>query len=140
MELVKHFKELRVYQSGFGAAMKIFEASKKWPAEERYSMTDQIRRSSRSVCANTAEAWRKRRYVASFVHKLTDSDGEAAETEVWLEFALACGYMDQEQHDELFRQYELITGGLVKMMADPEPWCGPSALREERAKYNAGDD
>jgi four helix bundle protein len=133
--LAKHFKDLRVYQSGFESAMKIFEVSKKWPSEERYSMTDQIRRSSRSVCANTAEAWRKRRYVASFVHKLSDSDGEAAETEVWLDFALACGYIDQKLHDELFCQYENIAGGLVKMMADPEPWCGPAALREERPAY-----
>ncbi len=137
MALAKHFKDLRVYQSGFESAMRIFEVSKKWPAEERYSMTDQIRRSSRSVCANIAEAWRKRRYVASFVHKLSDSDAEAAETEVWLDFALACGHIDQKLHDELYTQYENIEGGLVKMMADPETWCGPAALREERAGYDA---
>jgi four helix bundle protein len=131
MTLVKHFKELRVYES----AMKIFELSKKWPTDEKYSLTDQIRRSSRSVCANTAEAWRKRRYVASFIHKLSDSDGEAAETETWLDFALACGYIDKQTHDELFLHYENITDGLVKMMADPEPRCGPAALREEREEY-----
>ena len=140
MTLVKHFKELRVYQSGFESAMRIFELSKKWPSEEKFSMTDQIRRSSRSVCANTAEAWSKRRYVASFVHKLSDSGGEAAETKVWLDFALACGYIDKQTHDELYLHYENITGGLVKMMADPEPWCGPSALREESETYRVEND
>ncbi len=88
MALVKHFKELRVYQHAFAAATRIYRLSKRWPAEERYSLTDQIRRSSRSVCANIAEAWRKRRYPAHFVSKLSDSDSEAAETQVWLDFAL----------------------------------------------------
>lgn len=79
--MVKHFRELRVYQMAFDAAMHLFELSKKWPKEERYSLTDQIRRASRSVCANIAEAWRKRRYVAHFRSKLTDADSEAAETQ-----------------------------------------------------------
>jgi four helix bundle protein len=135
MALAKDFKDLRVYQAAFEGAMRIFEISKQWPSEERYSLTDQIRRSSRSVCGNIAEAWRKRRYVASFVHKLSDSDGESAETEAWLDFAMACGYIDQNTHDELYRSYENIIGGLVKMMADPEPWCGPSTLREEKSPY-----
>jgi len=92
MALVKHFKELRVYQQGFAAAGRIYRLSKRWPKEERYSLTDQIRRSSRSVCSNIVEVWRKRRYPAYFVSKLSDSDSETAETQVWLDFALDCGY------------------------------------------------
>jgi len=137
MSFAQHYKELRVFQQAFEAAMKIFEASKSWPKEERYALTDQIRRSSRSVCGNVAEAWRKRRYVAHFVSKLSDADAEAAETRVWLDFALRCGYVDAATHAELYKQYELISGGLVKMMADPEPWCGPAALREERVEYRS---
>ncbi len=137
MAFAQHYRELRVFQQAFEAAMCIFESSKSWPKEERYALTDQIRRSSRSVCGNIAEAWRKRRYVASFVSKLSDADAEAAETQVWLDFALRCGYLDETVHSELHKQYELISGGLVKMMADPNPWCGPAALREERVEYYA---
>ena len=135
MLLVLHHRELRVFQSGFEAAMKIFEVSKAWPREERYALTDQIRRSSRSLCANIAEAWRKRRYESHFVSKLSDADAEVAETQVWLDFALACGYMDKALHSELSGQYDHISGGLVKMMTDPTPWCGPAALREEPVQY-----
>jgi four helix bundle protein len=135
MSFAQHHRDLRVFQSGFEAAMRIFENSKSWPKEERYSLIDQIRRSSRSVCSNIAEAWRKRRYQASFVSKLSDADAEAAETQVWLDFALDCGYMDAALHAELSKLYDQISGGLVKMMADPAPWCGPAALREEPADY-----
>ena len=135
MALVKHFKELRVYQQAFAAATRIYRLSKRWPAEERYSLTDQIRRSSRSVCANIAEAWRKRRYPAHFVSKLSDSDSEAAETQVWLDFALDCDYINQEDHASLHASYENITGGLVKMMANPNAWRGPSQLREPTVPY-----
>lgn len=93
--MVKHFRELRVYREAFEAAMRIFEYSKAWPKEERYSLTDQVRRSSRSVCEQIAEAWRKRRYIAHFRSKLTDADSEAAETQSWLEFALRCGYITE---------------------------------------------
>jgi four helix bundle protein len=133
----QHHRELRVFKLGFETAMRIFEDSKHWPSDERYSLTDQIRRSSRSVCANIAEAWRKRRYEAHFVSKLSDADAEAAETQVWLDFAHACGYMDKAVYVELFQNYNQISGGLVKMMADPAPWCGPAALREERTAYIA---
>src|SRR4030065_1848181 len=95
MPLAQEFKDLRVYQLAFESATLIFEVSKNWPKEERYSLTDQIRRSSRSVCSNIAEAWRKRLYVASFVSKLSDADAEAAETQVWLDLARACGYIDE---------------------------------------------
>ena len=136
MALVKHFRELRVYKQGFAAASRIYELSKRWPKEERYSLTDQIRRSSRSVCANIAEAWRKRRYPAHFVSKLSDSDSEAAETQAWLDFALDCGYIDQQARDELHNIYENVIGGLVNMMANPDTWCGPSQLREPSPDYD----
>ena len=135
MALVTHFKELRVYRRAFEAAMEIFGLSKGWPSEERYSLTDRVRRSSRSVCANVAEAWRKRRYVAHFVSKLSDADTEAAETQVWLDFALRCGYLGQEGHDRLYQVYDTVCGGLVKMMANPNPWCGPAKLREDTPDY-----
>lgn len=135
MPLVQDFKQLRVFTSGFDAAMRIFEVSKRWPIEERYSLTDQIRRSSRSVCSNIAEAWRKRLYVASFVSKLSDANAEAAETQVWINFARECGYLDQAVHVGLDRSYNQISGGLVKMIAEAETWCGPAVLRDESGVY-----
>src|SRR6476469_8524557 len=93
---IQSHRELEVYQKGFDAAMQIFELSKSFPKEETYSLTDQIRRSSRSVCANLAEAWRKRRYEKAFISKLSDSESEAAETQVWLEFATKCGYLQRD--------------------------------------------
>ncbi len=136
MALVTHFKELRVYQQAFEAARRIYRLSKQWPKEERYALTDQIRRSSRSVCSNIAEAWRKRRYPAHFISKLSDSDSEAAETQVWLDFALDCGYITQQDHEALYATYENIAGGLVNMMAHPAAWCGPAQLRETPAPYS----
>jgi len=136
MALVRHYRELRIYQRAFEAAMRVFDLSKRWPPDERYSLTDQIRRSSRSVCGNMAEAWRKRRYVAHFVSKLSDADTEAAETQVWLDFALRCGYVDNEKHTKLYDDYDAICAGLVTMMAEPDGWCGPSSLvREEEGEY-----
>ena len=96
MSKITSHKDLRVYQGAMEAAMDIYEATKSFPLEERYSMVDQIRRSSRSVCANIAEAWRKRRYKAAFVAKLSDAESEACETQVWLEFALKCSYVEEE--------------------------------------------
>ncbi|BAY42165.1 S23 ribosomal protein (plasmid) [Nostoc sp. NIES-2111] len=121
-EYIKNHKELEIYQMAFDAAMKIFEVSKKFPVEERYSLTDQIRRSSRSVCANLAEAWRKRRYEAAFVAKLNDCEAEAAETQTWIEFAVKCSYLDVEVGRELYGTYNRILGGLVNMISKPEPW------------------
>ncbi|MEH1976409.1 MAG: four helix bundle protein [Nostoc sp.] len=112
-EPIKNHQDLKVYQMAFDAAMKIFELSKKFPVEERYSLTDQIRRSSRSVCANLAEAWRKRRYEAAFVAKLNDSEAEAAETQTWIEFAVKCNYLDVELGRELQR-FLLLRGTLSK--------------------------
>jgi four helix bundle protein len=119
---IKTHEDLDVYQLAFKAAMKIFELSKKFPAEERYSLTDQIRRSSRSVCSNLAEAWRKRRYRAAFLSKLNDSEAEAAETQVWIQFAVRCGYMEPDDGRELYAIYNQILGSLVNMITKPENW------------------
>ena len=121
-ERIKTHEDLDVYQLAFMAAMKIFELSKKFPAEERYSLTDQIRRSSRSVCSNLAEAWRKRRYRAAFLAKLNDSEAEAAETQVWIQFAVKCGYMEPDDGRELYEMYNQILGSLVNMITKPENW------------------
>lgn len=122
---VRSFRDLNVYQNSFEAALEIYIMSKSFPVEEKYSLTDQIRRSSRSVCANIAEAWRKRRYKAAFVSKLNDSEGEAAETQVWLDFALRINLIEVGTWNELNEKYEIILGQLVKMINKPEKWCLP---------------
>jgi four helix bundle protein len=122
MGRIYHFRELEVYQLAMAAAMKLFELSKRFPLEERYSLTDQVRRSSRSVCANLAEAWRKRRYPNAFVSKLSDAEAEAAETQVWIEFALKCAYLAPDQADELDESYDYIQGKVVNMLTHPEQW------------------
>lgn len=131
MEFVQNYTDLKVYKLSFESAMRIFELSKKWPKEEKYSLVDQIRRSSRSVCGNIAEAWRKRRYPAHFVSKLSDADTEAAETEVWLAFAQQCGYLAEADYKELKDHYDHICRMLSKMMDKPEPWC--KAAQKRRA-------
>ena len=102
--------------------MDIFEMTKSFPVEEKYSLTDQIRRSSRSVCSNIAEAWRKRRYPGHFVSKLSDSEGEADETRVWLEVSVRCRYITEEKFADLDGRYDLILGQLTKMHSEPEKW------------------
>ncbi len=119
---IKTHRDLKVYQLSFEAGMEIFRISKTFPKEETYSLTDQIRRSSRSVSANIAEAFRKRRYPKSFVSKLSDSESESAETQVWLDYALACDYINQETFNTLNDQYENIIGMLVNMSNHPEKW------------------
>lgn len=119
---IKSHEDLEVLQLAFDAAMRIFKCSKKFPVEERYSLTDQIRRSSRSVCANLAEAWRKRRYQAAFVAKLNDSEAEAAETQIWIKFAVKCNYLDVEYGREMYATYNQILGGLVKMINNSSIW------------------
>jgi four helix bundle protein len=121
-ENIRHFRDLRVYQNGLTTALEVFKRTKLFPAEEKYSLTDQIRRSSRSVCANIAEAWRKRRYPAAFVAKLSDAETEAAETQVWIEVAHQCGYLSQEEFNVFDAIYESILGSLVKMASDPSKW------------------
>jgi four helix bundle protein len=119
--IVKH-TDLKVYQCVRVAARRIFELSRKFPRAEQYSLTEQIRRCSRSVCGNIAEAWRKRRYPNSFVSKLNDSEGEAAETQVWLEFAVECNYVDRDEAAEVYREYDAVIGMLVSMINRPENW------------------
>lgn len=119
--IVKH-TDLDVYQKAFAASMQIFEMSKSFPVEERYSLTDQIRRSSRSVCANLAEAWRKRRYPAHWISKLSDSEAEAAETQVWIQFAVEGSYLNRETGAMLYKEYDAIIGMLVTMINHPENW------------------
>ncbi|MFB6272922.1 MAG: four helix bundle protein [Salinibacter sp.] len=133
---IREFKELRVYQQSYDAPTTIFEHSKGWPKEETYSLTDQIRRSSRSVCANIAEAWRKRRYENHFVSKLSDADAEAAETRTWLQFGRDSGYLSEEAFESLDGTYDRICGGLVNMMKDPDPWCGPDIAHEPSIPYD----
>lgn len=122
---VRSFRNLNVYQNSFEAVLDIYTGSKSFPVEEKYSLTDQMRRSSRSVCANIAEAWRKRRSTAAFVSKLNDSEGEAAETQVWLDFALRINLIEMEIWNKLNGKYEIILGQLVKMINEPEKRCLP---------------
>jgi four helix bundle protein len=121
MKIQRH-TELEVYKKSFDVAMQIFEASKSFPKEEQYSLTDQIRRSSRSVCANLAEAWRKRRYEAAFVAKLSDAEAESAETQVWLEFAVKCGYLDRDVAGKPYQIYDELLRMQVAMINSPETW------------------
>jgi four helix bundle protein len=117
---IRSAKDLVVYQKAFELAMQIFELSKRFPAEERFALTGQIRRSSRSVCMNQSEAWAKRRYEAHFVSKLTDSDGENSETETSLDFALACQYVDSDQHSKLVGINKEIGRMLGSMIQNPD--------------------
>jgi four helix bundle protein len=119
---INTYKDLRVYQNAIDSAMKIFELAKKFPLEEKYSLVDQIRRSSRSVCANLAEAWRKRRYKAAFIAKLSDAESEACETQVWIEFASRCCYLDGNTSEEMDKVYDQIIGQIVKMIDDADHW------------------
>ncbi|MBT2562667.1 four helix bundle protein [Pedobacter sp. ISL-64] len=113
-------KDLLAYQKGFKLSMEIFQISKRFPSEEKYSLTDQIRRCSRSVCANLAEAYRKRKYPNHFVSKLSDADTENGETQTWLEFALACNYISDNEFNTLNNQAEEVAKLLVYMMNNPE--------------------
>ncbi len=119
-------RDLKVFQLAYRLAMEIFHLSKHFPREEVYSLTDQLRRSSRSVAANLAEGFRKRRYPNMLVNKLTDCDGEATETQVWLDFALDCGYMSKENHDHLTGGYEEVGRMLSGMMANPRRFAPSS--------------
>ena len=119
---IRSHTELKVDNRAFKAAMRIFQLSKSFPREERYALIDQIRRSSRSVCANLAEAWRKRRYRAAFVSKLSDSAAEAAETQVWLQFAVECEYLHREIARTIYSEYDEIIAMLVHMINHPNDW------------------
>ncbi len=122
MAMTKSHEELDVYKMAFDSAMRIFDLSSKFSREETYSLTDHIRRSSKSVCSKIAEAWRKRRYEAAFLSKLSDAESEAAETQVWIRFAVECGYLARETGDELCKIFDNILGKLVTMINKPTPW------------------
>ena len=120
---LKHFRDLQVYQKAFEAAMRIYEITKFFPADEKYSLVDQIRRSSRAVCSNLAEAWRKRKFQAVFKNKLTDSMQEASETQCWLEFSFACKYIEKVVFDELDKEYEGIISMINAMEKNAQKFC-----------------
>jgi four helix bundle protein len=122
MNIIRRHKDLEVYQVAFDTANRIFEISKSFPKEELYSLTDQIRRSSRSVAANIAEAFRKRKYKKAFISKLSDAEAEAAETQVWLDFSKSCLYIPGKDRDDLYSKYDRILGMLVNMARHPSEW------------------
>jgi len=121
--IIKHFRDLEVYKKAFAAAMKIYEVSKGFPKDETYSLIDQMRRSSRSVCSNLAESWRKRRYKAVFRNKITDAMQEASETQSWLEFSFACKYIDTDIFNRLDNEYEEIIAMLNGMEKNSDKFC-----------------
>ena len=123
MSQVKSFKDLIVYQKAYKLAMEIFEISKIFPKEEKYSLTDQIRRSSRSVTSCISESWAKKRYIKSFASKLTDSLGEEYETETWLDYSRDCKYITVEKHNELMDGYNEVRKMLISMINNHEKWC-----------------
>lgn len=120
--LIRSHKDLEVYQRAVQSAMALFEHTKSFPKDEVYSLTSQVRRSSRSVAANIAEAWRKRRYAASFVSKLSDAEAEAAETQVHIEFAVKCGYLTRAEGTARYREYEQLIKTVVGMIIHADKW------------------
>jgi len=122
MKAIKYHWELDVYKLSVEAGMRILELTKRFPKEEMYSLTDQVRRSSRSVSGQIAEGWRKRKYEAAFLSKLNDAEGEAGETQAWLEYSVKCAYMERSVGLELHRMYDRLIGKLVNMGNNPRPW------------------
>lgn len=123
MAQINGFRDLIVYQKGYKLAMSIFDITKCFPKEEKYSLTDQIRRSSRSITSNIAEAWAKKIYIKAFVNKLSDSLGEEYETEGWLDYSKDCGYIAPERHADLLSQYDEVRKMLISMINHPEKFC-----------------
>jgi four helix bundle protein len=128
--MVQRVQDLDLYKRAKAAAIKIFEASKRFPADEKYSLTDQIRRSSRAVAANLSEAWRRRPYPASFVSRLNDAEAEAGETQTWVEFAVSCHYLGAEEAADAWREYDEIIAQLVAMANNPDLWCRGVSRRD----------
>ncbi len=139
---IRGFRDLDVYRVAFETAMRIYNVSESFPTAEIYSLTDQIRRSSRSVCANISEGWRKRRYEAVFINKLTDAAQEAAETQVWLEFALRCGYINSETFEVLDEKYEHVYAMLANMEKKSDSFCraGLNCVRRPSSIVHRGTD
>ncbi len=132
-KIIRH-QALIVYKKAFESAMEIFEVTKNFPKDETYSLIDQIRRSSRSVCANIAESWRKRRYEAAFISKLSDSEAEAAETQTWIEFSVRCGYLTSNDGRTLIKNYDEIISMIVSMLNNADKWVLPSGLRKTKKR------
>ncbi|HKB06161.1 MAG TPA: four helix bundle protein [Gemmataceae bacterium] len=132
--MVKSHWELDVYKKAFDVATALTELSRKFPREETYSLTDQLRKSARSVCANLAEAWRKRCCEAAFASKLNDAEGEAAETQVWIQFAVKCGYLDRATADQYFRACNEVIRILVTMRLKAEDWAFPAPSRSRKSQ------
>jgi four helix bundle protein len=126
---IRHFRELEVYKPARELAIEIYELSKSFPVEERYALTGRIRRCSRSACANIGEGWRKRRYPAAFVAKISDPEAEAAETRVWLDFAPAHGYITRKTFSHIDERYEHVLAMLVRMSSSPAQWTIKSTTR-----------
>jgi four helix bundle protein len=123
MSKIESFKDLIVYQKAYKLAMDIFEISKGFPKDEKYSLTDQIRRSSRSVTSCISESWAKRRYEKAFVNKLTDALGEENESEVWLDYSMDCMYITKENNEKLLSEYDEVRKMLISMINHPDKWC-----------------
>ncbi|HVC99135.1 MAG TPA: four helix bundle protein [Pirellulales bacterium] len=140
MKINSH-KEMRVWQDAMDGAMQVFEVTRTFPADERFSLVDQIRRASRSVAANLAEAWRRRRYEAAFLNKLNEAECEASETQTWIELASRCRYISPRIARDLDTRYERILGQLVKMISNPKPWIiKPSDRRgKEEGRRGGGE-
>jgi four helix bundle protein len=133
MKSIRHFRELNVYQEAMSQVMRITEMTRSFPSEERFALTDQIRRSSRSICANLAEAWRKRRYEAAFVSKLNDAETEAAETQVHLEIAFRHDYIDEQSFELQDDVCDKIMAQIVKMIDQSDRWIIKPSTRTRRA-------
>lgn len=131
MDLIKHHWDLDVYRLAMEMSGKVFQATKSFPREEMYSLTDQIRRSSRAVSAIIAEGWRRRKYEAAFIDKLNQAEAEAAETQTWLEHAVQCGYVTVETARELHKTCNNIIGKLVVMGNEPEKWTLQKSKRKD---------
>jgi four helix bundle protein len=140
MNAIKHFRDLDVYQGATALVMHVFELTKRFPSEERYALTDQLRRSSRSVCANLAEAWRKRSYQAAFISKLNDAEGEAAESQVHIEIAFRHSYLGEEVFDELDDAYDKVIGQIVKMIDRPDRWNNQTSKKRLTWKRSYSDE
>ena len=123
MAKIESFSDLIGYQKAYKLAMEIFEISKSFPREEQYSLTDQIRRSSRSVTSCIGESWAKRRYIKSFINKLVEALGEEHETEVWLDYSFDCKYLKKETHEMILNGYNEVRKMLISMINNPEKWC-----------------
>ncbi|WP_412060993.1 four helix bundle protein [Rubrivirga sp. IMCC45206] len=127
--MLDRVNQLETFERAYRAAMELYRASRSWPKEERYTLTDQVRRSSRAVCANMAEAWAKRAYPRHFASKVTAAHGEAEETLTWIRFAERCGYLDAADADRLAARYRQINAGLIRMGATKDQWCPPASIR-----------